>query len=153
MQAFASHPFAQGLRDYYEQQYRSGAPAPVGEHNDTFVPPVDVFNTEKAYVLHVALPGCVKEDVDVKWISEKGELNVAGVVHRPGHEEFLQTLSSSERKVGMFERGIKLPPPGSDEKEDIDAFSINAKLENGILIITVPKAEKEWTEVHNIDVD
>lgn len=154
MQALASHPAAQALRNYFEpgtaphdeEAERSG------EQNDAFVPPVDIFSTEKAYVLHISLPGAVKEDVGVNWDADKSQLNVAGVVYRPGNEEFLQSLTSSERKVGMFERSIKLPPAESTEKEEVDGFGITAKMENGVLIVTVPKAEKEWTEIHKIDI-
>lgn len=159
MHAFASHPFAQAMQQAAGQgaQTRPDAQAARGdqdgEDENTFTPPVDVFNTEKTYVLHIALPGAVKEDVGVNWDPEQSVLNVAGVVYRPGTEEFLQSLASSERKVGMFERSIKLPPAGFGEKEDVDGFSITAKMENGILIVTVPKAEKEWEEVHKIDVD
>ncbi|KAH9902172.1 HSP20-like chaperone [Xylariomycetidae sp. FL2044] len=155
MNAFAAHPFAQAIRDYVEQN-RAG---PSAEHNnqqsrsdeDSFVPPVDTFNTEKAYVLHVALPGASKEDIGVNWDGEK--LNIGGVVYRPGNEEFIQSLATSERKVGMFKRSIKLPPAGSDAKDDIDGSAITAKMENGILIITVPKVDKEWTEIRQVDIE
>ncbi|KAI1489280.1 HSP20-like chaperone [Biscogniauxia mediterranea] len=149
--AFSTHPFAQAFRDYVGQN-RAG---PSGEQNEqqdgSFVPPVDIFNTEKAFVLHVSLPGANKEDIGVNWDGEK--VNIAGVIYRPGNEEFLQTLTSSERRIGMFERSIKLPPAGSDEKDDVDGLSITAKMENGILIVTVPKTEKEWTQIHKIDVE
>lgn len=153
MHAFASHPFAQTIREYVDQA-RSG---PAGESHEqqheesAFLPPVDIFNTEKAYILHISLPGAQKEDIGVNWDGDK--VNVAGVVYRPGNEEFLQSLASSERKVGMFERSIKLPPPGSDDKEDIDGLGITAKMENGILIVTVPKTEKEWTAIHKVDIE
>jgi HSP20 family protein len=162
MQAFASHPFAQALQSTFEQaqqgqtgesatENRAGQAAEQGD--DSFSPPVDIFSTEKTYVLHIALPGAVKEDVGVNWNADQGVLNVAGVVYRPGNEVFLSTLTSSERKIGMFERSIKLPPAGSNDKEEVDGFSITATMENGILIVTVPKFEKEWTEVHKIDVE
>ena len=132
---------------------RSGeAVVEVEEMEDTFAPPIDVFNTETAYVLHVAIPGAKKEDVGVNWDSEKSVLNIAGVVYRQGDEEFLKTLSSSERKVGMFERSIKLPP-GEEEKEEVNSDAITAKLENGVLMVTVPKVEKEWTEVKRVDIE
>lgn len=110
-----------------------------------------MFSTEKEYILHVALPGAKKEDVGVNWDSEKGLLNLAGVVYRQGDEEFLKTLAKSERKVGVFERTVKLPP-GSEEKEEIDGDAITAKLEDGVLVVTVPKVEKEWTEVKKVDI-
>lgn len=156
MGALAGHPAAQALRGYFEPQdaatREAGEQSGEQQDDDSFVPPVDTFNTEKAYVLHVALPGAVKEDVGVNWDADKSQLNIAGVVYRPGNEEFLQSLSSGERKVGMFERSIRLPPANVDDKDEVDGFGITAKMENGILIITVPKAEKEWTEIHKVDI-
>ncbi|KAL7628644.1 hypothetical protein AAE478_000159 [Parahypoxylon ruwenzoriense] len=149
MNSFANHPFAQALRDYVDQARTNRSNESNEQQDDTFVPPVDVFNTEGAYVLHVSLPGALKEDVGVSWDGEK--VNIAGVVHRPGNEEFLQSLVSSERTIGMFERSIKLPPAGGDDKE-IDGLNITAKMENGILIVTVPKTEKDWTEIHKVDI-
>ncbi|KAK7752449.1 hypothetical protein SLS62_005602 [Diatrype stigma] len=156
MEAFADHPFAQALRDYVDQTTTNGSPNGQDDTHgeDKFVPPVDIFNTETTYVLHFALPGASKEDIGVHWDSEKSSVIVAGVVYRPGNEELLQSMVSNERKVGMFERSIELPPAGSDRKEEVDGFGITAKMENGILVITVPKVEKDsWTEIHKIDVD
>jgi len=151
----AQTPFGQMLRQYFGQAYY--APQESGEtvvNNDSeiFVPPVDIFSTETSYILHISLPGAKKEDVGVNWDAEKGVLNVAGVVYRQGGEEFLKTLSTSERKVGMFEKIVKLPP-GGEEKEEVDGDAITAKLEDGILMVTVPKVEKEWTEVKRVDIE
>ncbi|KAI0842895.1 HSP20-like chaperone [Hypoxylon sp. FL0890] len=150
MHAFASHPFAQAFKNYTDQARAGSSGEPNGPQDNAFTPPVDVFNTEKAYVLHVSLPGALKEDIGVNWDGDK--INIAGVVHRPGDEQFLQSLSSSERKIGMFERSIKLPPPGSEEKEEVDGVGITAKMENGILIVTVPKTEKDWTQIHKVEI-
>ncbi|RYP59885.1 hypothetical protein DL769_008350 [Monosporascus sp. CRB-8-3] len=154
MHAFASHPFAQALRDYVDQTATGFSGENNGVQEDAFVPPVDIFNTEQAYVVHFALPGASKEDIGVHWQPEKSSLTVAGVVYRPGNEQLLQSLISGERKVGMFERSIELPPVGSDKKEEVDGFGITAKMDNGILVVTVPKVEKDsWTEIHKIDVE
>lgn len=124
------------------------------EGEQTFTPPVDIFTTETSYVLHVSLPGAKKEDVGVDWDGESGVLNIAGVIYRNGDEDFLNCITQSERKVGMFERSIKLPPPdlASEEKEEIDGENIVAKLEDGVLVLTVPKVEREWTEVKKVDI-
>ncbi|KAH8591347.1 HSP20-like chaperone [Bisporella sp. PMI_857] len=125
----------------------------AADPDNSFTPPIDIFSTPSAYVLHVALPGAKKEDVGVHWDNEKRTLNLAGVVYRQGDEEFLKTLSQSERRVGEFERAIKLPP-GTEEKEEVDGEAITAKLEDGVLVVTVPKLPKdsEWTEVKRVDV-
>ncbi|KAK5625867.1 hypothetical protein RRF57_001583 [Xylaria bambusicola] len=151
MHALSAHPLAHAWRNY-AHQFRDGATSHTpqqegetqGQHDGAFSPPVDIFSNEKAYVLHVALPGVAKEDVG---------LNISGVAYRPGSEEFLSTLVSGERSVGMFERKIKLPPPGSSDNEDVDGYGITAKMENGILIVTVPKTEKDWTEVHKVEIE
>ncbi|TVY43481.1 Heat shock protein [Lachnellula occidentalis] len=161
-ESLSAHPLAQAFRTYAEQAgagagaeaQRSGE-TPVPEDNDNeknFSPPIDVFSTEKEYVLHVSLPGAKKEDVGVNWDEDKGVLNIAGVVYRHGDEEFLKTLATSERKVGVFERTVKLPPGDNEEKEEIDADGISAKLEDGVLVVTIPKVEKEWTEVKRVDI-
>ncbi|KAJ5038751.1 uncharacterized protein L3040_006431 [Drepanopeziza brunnea f. sp. 'multigermtubi'] len=167
------HPsWAHILRSYAPQARSAGerpgprsgetgpGPAPADEDapEDTFTPPIDVFSTEAAYVLHIALPGAKKEDVGVNWDADKGELNIAGVVYRPGDETFLKSLKSGERRVGAFERSVKLPPRGKEEEEEeegaeVDGEEIGAKLEDGLLVITVPKVEREWIEVKKVDIN
>jgi HSP20 family protein len=153
--AFSSHPIAQALKTFAEQaaqaQNQSSATADTDPEN-TFTPPIDVFSTPAAYILHIALPGAKKEDVGVNWDADKSELNVAGVVYRNGDEEFLKTLTKGERKVGVFERTVKLPP-GAEEKEEVDGDAISAKLEDGVLVVNVPKVEKDWTEVKKVDIE
>lgn len=148
LRGWANHPFFRNLRE--QVQCFQAAQADDGE---SFAPPVDIFNTERAFVLHVALPGAKKEDVGVNWDPDSSVLNIAGVVYRPGDEEFLSTLASSERRVGMFERNVTLPPEGSSQRDEVDGLAISAKMEDGVLVITVPKLEKEWTEIHKVDIE
>ena len=119
-----------------------------------FVPHLDVFSTKKVYVLHFAVPGASKDDVDVSWEPEKSSLMVNGVVYRPGSQQLVRSLITSERKIGMFKRHVQLPPPGTDENEEVDGLGITAKMENGILVVTVPKLEKESiAEFHKVEVE
>lgn len=155
--SLASHPFAQQYRPLFEQWMGQQSGEVNRENEDeenSFTPPIDTFATETHFVLHVALPGAKKEDVGINWDADKGVLNIAGVIYRQGDEEFLKTLTQGERKVGVFERAIKLPPPGSkDEMDEIDGDAITAKLEDGVLVVRVPKVEKEWTEVKRVDIE
>lgn len=121
-------------------------------HN--FNPDVDVFDTEKSYVVHISLAGAKKEDVNVDWDAEKSELVVSGVIYRPGDEEFLKTLALDERKVGAFERKVKLGSSSSHSPIVIEVERISAKMEDGVLRVTLPKQEKDdFVEVHHVDVD
>lgn len=146
---FNNHPFAQTLRDWADQ-----ATGATSDSSDSFRPPLDLFESDAEYVLHVAIPGAKKEDVGVHWDPEAGNLRIAGVVHRPGDEAFLQGMRSSERRVGEFERTVKLPPGENQKKDEVDGDGIAAKMEDGVLIVRVPKVEKdEWTEVRKVDIE
>lgn len=121
-----------------------------GEDKD-WSPEADVFDTESAFVVHVSLPGAFKEDVGVSWDQEKSELAVAGVLHRPGGEAFLKTLALDERKTGAFERKIRLGTRAVPAHVDVEG--ITAKLENGILLVDVPKLNGEFVEVKKVDIE
>lgn len=115
-----------------------------------FTPPADIFDTPDAYVVHVSLPGAKKEDVGVNWDADKSELNIAGVVYRPGDEDFLKTLALDERKVGVFERKVKLGSKANPA--NVDSDGIAAKMEDGVLLVTIPKTE-EFVDVKKVDIE
>ncbi|KAF6231042.1 hypothetical protein HO173_010742 [Letharia columbiana] len=119
-------------------------------NNKDFTPPADIFDTPDAYVVHISLPGAKKEDVGVNWDADKSELNVAGVIYRPGNEEFLKTLALDERKVGVFDRKVKLGSKANPA--NVDADSISAKMEDGVLLVTIPKTE-EFVDVKKVDIE
>ena len=115
-----------------------------------FSPDADIFDTADAFVVHVSLPGAKKEDVGVNWNADSSELSIAGVIYRPGDEEFLKTLAVDERKVGVFERKIKL---GSQQAPaQVESDGIGAKMVDGILVVTIPKTEKDFVEVKKVDI-
>jgi HSP20 family protein len=121
------------------------------ESSNDWKPDADVFDTEGAFVIHVSLPGANKEDIGVSWDPEKSELSIAGVVHRPGDEAFLKTLALDERKVGAFERKVRLGTRSSPAQVDVEG--ITARLENGILHIEVPKLHSDFVEIKKVDIE
>ena len=115
-----------------------------------FTPAIDVFNTPQAFYIHISLPGAKKEDLDVSWDAENYQVIVRGIIHRPGDEEFLKTIAVDERDVGLFERKIKLATKA--EPVSVDGDGISARMEDGILMIKVPKIE-EFIEIKKVDID
>lgn len=165
--SLASHPIAEALRTYVDDAARGAGAGATADPNtapaegeargadesEAFSPAIDTFSTPTEYVLHVALPGARKEDVGVNWDAEKGELNIAGVVYRAGEEEFIASLKTGERRVGVFERSVKLPLE-ADEKVEVDGEEISAKLEDGVLVVRVGKVVREeaWTDLKRVEV-
>ena len=95
------------------------------------LPAADVYETSEAYVLMIDLPGASKENVAVR--IENGELRVrADVV--PFHENGAVILHR-EHVADGYDRAFSLG-------EDIDTGSVDAQFDNGVLILTLLKAER-----------
>lgn len=94
-------------------------------------PAVDISEDKDAYYLHFELPGLTKEDVKVNY--EDGVLTVRGEKKAEQKEE-TKNYHRIERCFGMFERSFRVPSKILDNK-------IDAKFKNGILEVTLPKAE------------
>ncbi|KAL8661663.1 MAG: hypothetical protein Q9202_005355 [Teloschistes flavicans] len=139
---FASHFNAEGSNN--TSASKNGA-------SKDFAPPADVFDTEDNYIVHISLPGAKKEDVGVNWDADKSELSVAGVIYRPGDEEFLKTLALDERQVGVFERKVRLGSRASPAMVDEDGMG--AKMEDGVLIVTISKRDAGYVEVKKVDIE
>ncbi|KAJ5469758.1 hypothetical protein N7530_007115 [Penicillium desertorum] len=119
--------------------------------SEKYKPEVDVFDTPETFLIHVPLPGSKKEDIEVNWDSKAVELSITGVISRPGSEDLVKTIALDERKVGAFERKVRLGNPANPPKVDGDAIS--AKLEDGILAVEVPKTEPDDVEVKKVEVE
>jgi HSP20 family protein len=94
----------------------------------TFTPPVDIEETDDAYVIEADLPGAKREDVNIEL--EGNELQVTGEIkQREGR------FRRRTRRVGEFELRVVLP-------DGVDGSGVDAKLDHGVLTVRVPKAEK-----------
>ena len=107
----------------------------VGGHRrgQGFTPAVDLWETQAGYELEVAMPGLKKEELTVEF--QEGVLTISGKrAFEKGDEE--RKYLRVENLYGPFKRSFKLP-------EHVDAAAIEAKLEDGVLHVLVPKvAEK-----------
>jgi HSP20 family protein len=98
----------------------------------TWMPSMDVFETEGEIVAKVELPGIEPGDVDVS--VEDSRLTVSG------RREFSSEVKEEqyhrvERRYGAFTRAITLP-------QTVDTEKVEAHFDNGVLTIEVPKVEK-----------
>lgn len=100
---------------------------------NTFVPKVDVIESDKAFELHVEVPGMNKDDFNIE--VNDNYLTVSGE-RKFTNEKNEKNFHSIETRYGSFSRSFALP-------ENVNADKINAKYNNGILELTVPKDEKK----------
>jgi HSP20 family protein len=98
----------------------------------TWTPPVDIQETDDAYHIHAELPGLTKDDIQITL--ENNVLRLSG--ERKFEKDVKQeNYHRIERTYGTFTRSFALPTQVSPEK-------VEAKFENGVLSLTVPKAEQ-----------
>lgn len=94
-----------------------------------FSPAFEVKETTEAFVLKADLPGVEEKDLDVSL--HNGTLTVSG--HRASEErKDGESYALYERQFGSFSRSFALP-------DMADAERIDAKLENGVLTLTIAK--------------
>ncbi len=98
----------------------------------SFVPSLDLSETSDAYHVEVAVPGMKSEDLKLTF--ENGVLTIAGEVKQESEQKERQ-YHRVERRYGSFSRTISFPTT-------VKADAIEAKLEHGILNLTLPKAEE-----------
>jgi HSP20 family protein len=92
-------------------------------------PPVSVIEAGEGYTLEVEMPGVNKDGLDIS--VENNELTIVGRRSLPVVEG---TLIHHESRPENFRRMFELDP-------SIDANKIGAKVEHGLVTLTLPKAE------------
>lgn len=97
-----------------------------------FTPALDVEETEDGFILHVELPGVAADNVDVSL--EENVLTISG--ERGFYaEKDAEGFRRIERHFGRFHRAVRLP-------DRVAADRVEAGYRDGMLTITVPKAEE-----------
>jgi HSP20 family protein len=96
----------------------------------TWVPAVDIEETEDSWILEAELPGVKSDDIDIE--AHDNEIQITGEIVE---KERAGILRRRTRRAGRFEYRVTLPGP-------IDPDSIDASLDDGVLRVTVPKPEQ-----------
>ena len=95
--------------------------------NDQHSLTVNVREEDDAYVLSALVPGLKAEDLNIQVLDDV--LRIEGEYKLDENQYLVQELPS-----GSFSRTLRLPAP-------IEADSVEAKIANGVLTLTLPKAE------------
>jgi HSP20 family protein len=98
----------------------------------------DISEDEKMLYITLELPGVSKEDINISMDKDRN-LTIKGEKKRS--EEFAnRNIIRNESIYGKFSRSFIL-------SNDLDDSNINARFENGILNISIPKKQKEEKEI------
>jgi HSP20 family protein len=109
----------------HDQRQESTAPARV------FVPTADIYESQDALTVILEMPGVDKDSVDVQ-VGE-GMLNIEGRLDLAKYQGLLPLYT--EYNIGHYSRSFRL-------SSKIDQSRIAADLKDGVLSLTLPKAEE-----------
>jgi HSP20 family protein len=93
-------------------------------------PLVDIEEKDDAYVVEADLPGVKREDVNIELVGN--QLAITGEVKERKREGVVRRRT---RRVGRFDYRVTLP-------DQVDPEKIDAKLDDGVLTVRVPKTER-----------
>jgi len=120
------------LRDAMDRLFDDAFTRPLSLRENWSAPAIDMYQTNDEIVVKAALPGIKADEVQINITGEvltlKGE-----VKHEEEKKE--KAWHIREQRYGSFERSVVLPT-------DVVADKAKAEFENGILIITLPKADE-----------
>ena len=95
-------------------------------------PAVDASENEDAIIVKAEVPGCKAEDID---ISVHGNTMTISGEKKRQEEKKEKGCYHVERSYGSFRRDLNLPA-------NVDPAKVNAVCKDGVLSITLPKAER-----------
>ncbi len=99
---------------------------------DTWNPAVDISETDDTFEVRAELPGLTQDDVNV---SVRDNVLTLRGEKRQEQTDDGKNYRRVERHYGSFQRAFTLPP-------NVDADAITATYRDGVLTLTVPKAEE-----------
>ena len=94
--------------------------------------PLDISESENEFVVKVSLPGIRPEDVQIMVHGDM--LTIRGEI-KAEEEKKDEHFHLRERRYGQFQRTVRLSAP-------IRSDQAQANFENGVLTLTLPKAEE-----------
>jgi HSP20 family protein len=123
------------LREAMDRLFEDAFTRPLGLGNgwhSSGAPAIDMYQTDNEVVVKAAVPGMKAEEVQ---ISVTGDiLTIKGEMSRKDETEE-KNYHIREQRWGAFERSVMLPTTVVSDKA-------RAEFENGILTVTLPKAEE-----------
>ena len=122
---------SQGIFNLLDDIFSEDFFTPTMSHRRETIPAVNVRETEKAYELEMAVPGMDKKDINVE--IEENMLTISSEMKEENNEEN-DGYSRREFRFNSFKRSFNIP-------EDSEASKIDARHENGVLYVSIPKKE------------
>jgi HSP20 family protein len=121
---------------------RLSVPADWESTGTTFVPAAEISETPEAIHLKLEIPGMDAKDLDVQVAADS--VSISGERKSQTHTE-ADGMTRTEFHYGKFQRVIPLPAR-------IENTKVEAEYKDGILKLSLPKAEEEKHKIIKVDL-
>ena len=128
------------LREAMDHLFDDAFTRPLTLRDGWSAPAIDMYQTDDEIVVKASLPGVKADEVQ---INITGEILTIKGETKQVEEKKDKAWHMREQRWGTFERAIALPT-------EVTADKAKAEFENGILTITLPKAEEVKPKIINI---
>ncbi len=106
------------------------------------IPPVNIEENADAFTITAELPGISKENVKITF--QDGTLTISGEKQLPADVK-KRDYHRFEIEYGSFARSFRIPA-------QVQVDGINARFDNGLLIVSLPKVEEEKPQEIKINI-
>jgi HSP20 family protein len=131
------------LQDRVDRLFGGALPTNEGVTSATWVPPVDIYETDNHdLVITADLPDVTRDEIEVT--VEHNTLTLKGTRKAPGDVKEGQ-YRRVERRYGAFSRSFTLP-------ETVDASKVSAEHKNGVLTVRLPFREESKPRAIRVEV-
>ena len=120
------------LREAMDHLFDDAFTRPLTIRDGWSAPAIDMYQTDDEIVVKASLPGVKADDVQ---INVSGEVLTIKGESKQMEEKNEKSWHMREQRWGSFERSVALPT-------EVVSDQAKAEFENGILVITLPKAEE-----------
>jgi HSP20 family protein len=103
-----------------------------------WTPPVDIEEEDDEYVVEADVPGVKGEDVNIELVGN--QLTITGEIKE---REKKGVVRRRMRRVGRFEYRVVLP-------DEVDPEKVDAKLNDGVLTVRIPKSQQAQRRKINV---
>ncbi|KAG6600962.1 17.6 kDa class I heat shock protein 3, partial [Cucurbita argyrosperma subsp. sororia] len=136
-------PFSLDAWDPFQGFSLANVPSSAQEASAFANTRIDWKETPQAHIFTADLPGINKDQLKVE-VEEGRVLQISGERSKE-QEEKNEKWHRIERSSGKFMRRFRLP-------EDAKVEEVKARMENGVLTVTVPKVEAKKPEIKSIEI-
>jgi HSP20 family protein len=145
MSAWSGFDRLSNLREELDTLFQMPFWSNLGRQSQLFsgwTPALDLYQNNDNVVALIELPGMRKEDIEISL--HDGMLTISG--ERKSEAKDGENAERTERFIGKFRRSITLPTR-------VDTNKVSANYKDGILTVTLPKAEEAKPKQIQVNVE